>query len=43
MNVLVTEDLYDRRFVESCTTGFENLRNLSCNILAEYAAPAYAA
>ena len=28
MNVLVTEDLYDRRFVESCTTGFDDLKTL---------------
>lgn len=26
MNVLITEDLYDRRFVESCTTGFDTLK-----------------
>ncbi len=26
MHVLITEDLYDRRFVESCTTGFDALK-----------------
>jgi formate dehydrogenase major subunit len=26
MNVLITEDLYDRRFVESCTVGFDALK-----------------
>ena len=26
MYVLITEDLYDRRFVESCTTGFDELK-----------------
>ncbi len=26
MNVLITEDLYDKDFVESCTTGFEELK-----------------
>jgi len=26
MHVLITEDLYDRRFVESCTTGFDELK-----------------
>ncbi len=26
MNVLITEDLYDRRFVQSCTTDFDALR-----------------
>lgn len=25
MNVLITEDIYDRQYVESCTTGFEDL------------------
>lgn len=27
MHVLITEDLYDRRFVESCTTGFDQLKS----------------
>lgn len=26
MNVLITEDLYDKEFVDSCTTGFEELK-----------------
>ena len=26
MNVLITEDLYDKKYVESCTTGFEELK-----------------
>ena len=26
MNVLITEDLYDKDFVQSCTTGFEELK-----------------
>ena len=26
MYVLIKEDLYDRRFVESCTTGFDELK-----------------
>ena len=26
MNVLITENLYDKAFVESCTTGFEDLK-----------------
>jgi formate dehydrogenase major subunit len=26
MNVLITEDLYDKKFVQSCTTGFDELK-----------------
>ena len=26
MNVLITENLYDKKYVESCTTGFEDLK-----------------
>jgi len=27
MNVLIAEDIYDKKFVESCTEGFEELKN----------------
>ncbi len=38
MNVLITEDLYDKRFVESCTTGFDALREKVMGYTPEYAA-----
>ena len=37
MHVLITEDLYDRRFVESCTTGFDELRETIMNYPPERA------
>lgn len=38
MNVLITEDLYDKKFVESCTAGFETLEKTVMEYTPEKAA-----
>lgn len=39
MNVLIEEDLYDKRFVETCTEGFDALKEKVSIYTPEYAAP----
>lgn len=38
MNVLITEKLYDKKFVDSCTTGFEELKKKAMEYTPEKAA-----
>lgn len=39
MNVLIEEDLYDKRFVETCTEGFDALKEKVSGYTPEYSAP----
>ena len=39
MNVLITENLYDKKYVESCTEGFEELKKKVMEYTPEKAAP----
>ena len=34
MNVLISENLYDKKYVESCTTGFEELKKKEAPLAA---------
>ena len=38
MNVLITENLYDKKYVDSCTTGFEELKKKAMEYTPEKAA-----
>ncbi len=39
MNVLIAEDIYDKHFVETCTTGFDALKEKVSTYTPEYASP----